>query len=178
MNTRGVVFIRVLLALIFCAIPIGVLIIGLDGIGIEEDQMIRRLVSQLPFSPFRSGLVGEEDGEGDEFTGQAAAWTFGLSIITVAFSLLTKTIIPYTPLQAAIKNRINRFNLTQKKYLMPLHYSLSPMALVFGVTHLFLSSCRSTSLCPPRAETEVPAGRGQDDERRRLGRTLPMSASR
>jgi hypothetical protein len=147
MNARAWVFIRVLQALIVCAISIGVLIIVADEIGIEEDQIIRSLVSRLPLSPVWSGLdEEEEDGEGDELTGQAAAWTFGGSILTVAFSLLAKAIVRYTPLQAAIKNTINRFNLTQKKYLMPLHYCLSPMAFVFGVTHLLLSSCRSTSL--------------------------------
>jgi len=146
MNINRGVFIRVSLALILCVVPIGVLIIGLDEIGIEEDQVIRRLVSQLPLSPLRSGLDGEEDGEGDEVTGQAAAWTLGLSILTVAFSLLGRTIIRYNRLQVATKHRINRFNLTQKKYLMPLHYFLSPMALLLGVTHWFLSSCRTTSL--------------------------------
>jgi hypothetical protein len=146
MNINRALFIRVSLALILCAVPIGVLVIGLDEIGIEDDHVIRRLVSQLPLSPLPSGLDGEEDGEGEEVTGQAAAWTFGLSIVTVAFSLLSKTIIRYTPLQAAMKHGISRVNLTQKKYLMPLHYSLSPMALVLGVTHWFLSSCRSTSL--------------------------------
>jgi hypothetical protein len=143
-TSRGLIW--VLLALIVCAILLGVLIIAADDMGFEEARMIRHLVSQLPYPPVRSGLEGEEDGEGDEFTGQAAAWTFGLSMLPVVFSLVTRAIIRYAPFHAATKTTMNRLNLTQKTYLMPLHYSLSVLALAFGVTHLLLSSCRSTAL--------------------------------
>ncbi len=84
--------------------------------------------------------------KGHEATGQAAAWLFGVANVAVAISLLSKGAVRYAPMSEQSRERIKRLNQKQKKYLMPLHYLLNPVALATALTHFLMSRCPSTAL--------------------------------
>lgn len=103
---------------------------------------------------FRSHHVENQSGfhdhksndKGNETTGQTAAWIFAAANLSVLLSITTKGINRFTPISKTAKDQLKRFNLTQKKYLMPLHYTLNPLALCFAFLHFALSHCHSSSL--------------------------------
>lgn len=84
--------------------------------------------------------------EGNEFTGEAAAWLFVIANITVVISLLSKGIVKFTPLARTLKEKIKRFNRFQKKYLMFFHYVLNLTALTMAFVHFSLSRCAASFL--------------------------------
>lgn len=94
---------------------------------------------------FKQFSPGRHD-EGNEATGQAAAWLFGIANVGIATSLLAKGVVRYAPMADQTRDRIKRMNQKQKRYLMPLHYFLNPVALSLALTHFIMSSCRSTVL--------------------------------
>jgi hypothetical protein len=96
-------------------------------------------------SMFKQFSPGRHD-EGNEATGQAAAWLFGIANVGIATSLLAKGVVRYAPMADQTRDRIKRMNQKQKRYLMPLHYFLNPVALSLALTHFIMSSCRSTVL--------------------------------
>lgn len=83
--------------------------------------------------------------QGNETTGEMAAWIFGAANFPVALSIILKTCTKFLPPALNFKEPIARFNRRQKKYLMKLHYWLNPLALGIALTHFLLSSCRSTT---------------------------------
>jgi len=90
--------------------------------------------------------VEEKDSEGNELTGQAAAWLLVSANLTVLFSLLVKGANRFFPLKPQTKSLIKAFNQAQKKYLMRFHFVLNPIALCLAFFHFLLSSCRSSPL--------------------------------
>jgi hypothetical protein len=94
----------------------------------------------------RKGRQGKKGAEGNEITGQTAAWLFVAANLTVALSILMKFAIRYFPLEPETKSSVKRFNQLQKKHLMRFHYVLNPSALVIAFLHFLLSSCRKSSL--------------------------------
>jgi hypothetical protein len=86
------------------------------------------------------------DGIGNEFTGDATAWLFGVSSIPVVIHWISRIILRYIPIGESIKEVIQRINTIQRKYLMPFHIWLSTLALGFGIAHLTLSSCEGNVL--------------------------------
>jgi hypothetical protein len=83
---------------------------------------------------------------GNEFTGEATAWLFGIAAAPVGINLICKTLIRLSLVGGKIKEVICRGNNLQKRYLMPMHTYLSIMALGIGVLHLSLSSCIANPL--------------------------------
>ena len=104
----------------------------------HNDRHKKRIKSHL--SSFDHNRVDK----GNEFTGQFAAWTFAVANLSVAFSLVLKGIMRLPTLSVTIKDRIRFFNKRQKKHLMRLHYFLNPVAIILGLLHFGLSSCRSS----------------------------------
>lgn len=94
---------------------------------------------------FRKAIGGERD-EGNETTGQIAAWSLGAINLTVAISLLIKGIKRFAPVTPKLNNSMTKFNHLQKKYLMPFHYYLNPVFVAVAVLHWTLSRCQSTAL--------------------------------
>jgi hypothetical protein len=92
------------------------------------------------------GILGGGHDEGNETTGQIAAWSLAAANLTVAVSLLIKGIRRSLPLRPEINNSLNRFNSLQKQYLMPLHYAVNPVILAVALLHWMLSRCKSTAL--------------------------------
>jgi hypothetical protein len=90
--------------------------------------------------------VEEKDSEGNELTGQAAAWLLVSANLTVLFSLLLKGANRFLPLKPQTKSSIKAFNQFQKKYLMRFHFLLNPIALCVAFLHFLLSSCRISPL--------------------------------
>jgi len=90
--------------------------------------------------------VEEKDSEGNELTGQAAAWLLVSANLTVLFSLLVKGANRFLPLKPQTKSSIKAFNQLQKKYLMKFHYVLNLLALCIAFFHFLWSSCRSSPL--------------------------------
>ena len=90
--------------------------------------------------------VEEKDSQGNELTGQAAAWLLVSANLTVVFSLLVKGANRFLPLSSQTKASIKAFNQFQKKYLMRFHFVLNPIALCVAFFHFLLSSCRSSPL--------------------------------
>ncbi len=84
--------------------------------------------------------------EGNELTGQSAAWLFVAANLTVVLSMLMKGVNRYFRLQPETKYAITRFNQFQKKHLMRFHYVLNPSALGIAGLHFLLSSCGKSSL--------------------------------
>jgi hypothetical protein len=87
-----------------------------------------------------------QDNTGNEFTGEATAWLFGVSGVPVGVDLISRTVIRYVPFGEIVKGYIRRINNVQRKYLMPLHTWLSIMALSLATLHLTLSSCIANPL--------------------------------
>ncbi len=94
---------------------------------------------------FSTSNHGKGD-KGNEFTGEATAWLFTAANLPVLLGLLFRRIIHNTAMAGNLKDRLKRFNLAQKKYLMPFHYILNPLALLLAFIHFSLSHCRSSSL--------------------------------
>ena len=94
---------------------------------------------------FKSVFGGGRD-EGNEATGQIAAWSLGAINLTVAISLLVKGLKRFAPLSPELKNSMTKFNSLQKKYLMPFHCYLNPVFVGVAVVHWTLSRCQSTAL--------------------------------
>lgn len=88
---------------------------------------------------------GKRD-EGNETTGQMAAWAWACANLTIALSILIKWIQRFAPLKPTMHSSLNSFNSLQKKYLRWAHYYLNPLILGMAVVHWVLSRCRSTSL--------------------------------
>jgi hypothetical protein len=88
----------------------------------------------------------KKDGEGNETTGQTAAWLLVAANLSVALSILIKGGSRFLPLNSQIKDSMKRFNQLQKKHLMRFHYVLNPIALCVAFFHFLLSSCRSSPL--------------------------------
>ncbi|RZB33715.1 MAG: hypothetical protein SRB2_03826 [Desulfobacteraceae bacterium Eth-SRB2] len=88
----------------------------------------------------------KKEDEGNETTGQSAAWILVLANLTVAFSIFVKAMTHFFPLDSKIKNSMKRFNQLQKKHLMRFHYVLNPIALCIAFFHFLLSFCRSSPL--------------------------------
>jgi hypothetical protein len=86
------------------------------------------------------------DDDGNEATGQVAAWFLVAANLTVAISLLTKGITHFIPISAELKSSISRLNHYQKKHLMKFHYYVNPVILAIAAFHWLLSRCSSTSL--------------------------------
>ena len=78
----------------------------------------------------------------NEATGQAAAWMLAAANLNVLISLLIRG-TRFAALPAQINDRLKRFNQIQKKFLLPVHYFLNPLALGMAFIH-FMSS---TSAC-------------------------------
>jgi hypothetical protein len=87
--------------------------------------------------------IKEENHEGNEVTGQAAAWLFLAANLAVIMSWLTKGTIRIFSLKSEIRTRLERFNRWQKKYFGKWHYYLNPLALGVAFLHFFLSACPS-----------------------------------
>jgi hypothetical protein len=92
-----------------------------------------------------SSLDHGNGDEGNELTGESAAWVFAAANLTVAFSLIAKGLTRYAPLTTIVRDRVKRLNQVQKRYLMPTHYFLNPLALILAFIHFSLSRCPSSS---------------------------------
>lgn len=92
------------------------------------------------------GIFGGGRDEGNEATGQIAAWSLGVINLTVAISLVLKGLKRFAPLSPELKNSITKFNGLQKKYLMPFHCYLNPVFVGVAIVHWTLSRCQSTAL--------------------------------
>ena len=88
----------------------------------------------------------ETEDEGNETTGQIAAWLLAGANLTVALSIVIRLANRFSPLWPAAKGLLSRFNRLQKKHLMRLHYYLNPVIIGVALWHWFESRCQSTSL--------------------------------
>jgi hypothetical protein len=94
---------------------------------------------------YHGGQV-EKGAEGNEATGQIAAWLLVSADLTVLFSIITKGANRFLPLKPQTKSSIKAFDQFQKKYLMRFHLLLNPVALCLAFFHFLLSSCRTSPL--------------------------------
>lgn len=85
-------------------------------------------------------------GEGNELTGQTAAWLLVGANLTIMISILIRGMNRYFALGPGTKDRIRRFNRFQKNHLMRFHYLLNPVALCIALVHFLLSSCGRSSI--------------------------------
>jgi hypothetical protein len=84
--------------------------------------------------------------EGNGITGQTTVWLLVAANLTIAISILMKSLSRYLSFGQKTKSSIKRFNQLQKKHLMRFHYVLNPVALGMACFHFLLSSCRSSSM--------------------------------
>jgi hypothetical protein len=92
------------------------------------------------------GDQGKKGDQGNETTGEMAAWLFGVANFPVALSIILKTLAKSTSPSLNLRDPLTKFNRQQKKYLMKLHYWLNPIALGIALTHFLLSTCKSTAM--------------------------------
>ena len=88
--------------------------------------------------------AGKRDDSGSKSLGEISAWLFGIANFPVGLSILLKTCARATSPGEKLKERMERLNRRQKKYLMKLHYWLNPVAFGVAIFHFSLSECRST----------------------------------
>ena len=83
----------------------------------------------------------------NEATGQAAAWMLAAANLNVLISLLIRG-TRFVALPAQINDRLKRFNQIQKKFLLPVHFFLNPLALGVAFIHFMsaTSQCRASGL--------------------------------
>lgn len=86
--------------------------------------------------------------ENNEATGQAAAWLLIAANLNVVLSLIIRGTTRYAALPAQINDKIKRLNQLQKKFLLPVHYFLNPLALGVAFIHFMsaTSACRASGL--------------------------------
>jgi len=128
----------------------GLVIISLAGfallavVAVELVESGRSLPNFMQaYSSYRGAL---QASSGNEFTGEATGWLFGMSSVPVLIDLISRTVLRYAPIGQTGKNLIRRTNTLQKKYLMPLHTWLRIPALGLGILHHTLSSCAANPL--------------------------------
>jgi hypothetical protein len=88
----------------------------------------------------------ESDDEGNETTGQIAAWLLAGANLTVALSIVIRWTNRFFPLWPVVKGSLSNFNRFQKKHLMRLHYYLNPVIMGVALWHWFESRCKTTAL--------------------------------
>jgi hypothetical protein len=127
------------------------MLIGLTGFlswfapsGMADDRHSGRGHSECKSSHNLS--IQESDDEGNETTGQIAAWLLAGANLTVALSIVIKWTNRFFPLWPVVKGSLSNFNRFQKKHLMRLHYYLNPVILGVALWHWFESRCKSTAL--------------------------------
>ncbi|MFH0995305.1 MAG: hypothetical protein V1844_07395 [Pseudomonadota bacterium] len=83
----------------------------------------------------------------NEATGQAAAWMLAAANLNVLISLLIRG-TRFAALPAHINDRLKRFNQIQKKFLLPVHFFLNPLALGVAFIHFIsaTSACKASGL--------------------------------
>lgn len=83
----------------------------------------------------------------NEATGQVAAWILAAANLNVLISLLIRG-TRFAALPAPINDRLKRFNQIQKKFLLPVHFFLNPLALGVAFIHFIsaTSQCRASGL--------------------------------
>ena len=83
----------------------------------------------------------------NEATGQAAAWMLAAANLNVLISLLIRG-TRFAALPAQINDRLKRFNQIQKKFLLPVHFFLNPLALGVAFIHFMsaTSACKASGL--------------------------------
>ncbi|WP_051327942.1 hypothetical protein [Desulfatirhabdium butyrativorans] len=89
-----------------------------------------------------------ENKKSNEAAGQAAAWILVAANITVAMGLFVRGTIRHMNLPAQITDKLKRFNQLQKKFLLPVHCILNPLALGIALIHFLsaTSACEASSL--------------------------------
>jgi hypothetical protein len=112
--------------------------------GMADDRHSGRVHSERKSSQGVS--IHESDDEGNETTGQIAAWLLAGANLTVALSILIKWTNRFCPLWPKVKSFLSNFNRFQKKHLMRLHYYLNPVIMGVALWHGLESRCKSTSL--------------------------------
>jgi hypothetical protein len=128
----------------------GLTLISLAGIAFLVTLVLELLDSGLIAPNFLQAVsayrVAWQNSTGNEFTGEATAWLFGISAAPVGIDLVSRTVIRYAPVGEWLKGFIRRINNLQRKYLMRLHTYLSISALGLGILHLTLSACVANPL--------------------------------
>jgi hypothetical protein len=133
---------KTFLPAVFLLSAVGLMVFGANAIADNDHRNGHRQRNDKNSSFRDHGKANE----GNEFTGESAAWMFAAANLTVVFSLLAKGLTRYARLSADAKDRVKRLNHTQKKHLMRFHYLLNPLTLILAFIHFSLSRCRSTSL--------------------------------
>jgi hypothetical protein len=130
-----------LICLIFCS-----LLVPVNQIYADDHKESKHQGKKTEEHRLIKGDQGKKGDQGNETTGEMAAWLFGIANFPVALSIILKTSAKFTSPSLNLREPLTRFNRQQKKYLMRLHYWLNPIALGIALTHFLLSTCKSTAM--------------------------------
>ena len=121
-------------------LPIGLLVLCLFVLALSVP-----LLAHSDKESYRHGLrnSGKPDHEGGE-AGGLAAFLFGVANFPVVLSMLLKASAKLLQGRTGLRDRIRKINQQQKRYLMPLHYWVNPLAFGIAMAHFLSSVCRST----------------------------------
>jgi hypothetical protein len=147
-STKDFIVIRIVLislVLLILQMPLSLLLADDHKTGNKHHSQHEIRKESNSYDDHHGGRV-EKDAEGNEVTGQLAAWLLVSVNLPVVFSIVTKGANRFLPLTPQTKSSIKAFNQLQKKYLMRYHFVLNPIALCVAFFHFLLSSCRSSPL--------------------------------
>jgi hypothetical protein len=87
-----------------------------------------------------------EASEGNEATGQTAAWLFLAANLKILMNFLIKGVVRFLPARSEMRTGLEAFNRRQNKFLRPWHFYLNLLAWGAALLHFFLSTCPSPRL--------------------------------
>ncbi len=114
--------------------------------GTKEPHEMKKHISANDGLKTKAESLVDGDDDGNEITGQMAAWFLGGANLTIVLSILIKWMNRFLPLKSEMKSLLIRLNARQKKLLMWSHYYLNPLILGVALLHWLLSRCPSTAL--------------------------------
>jgi hypothetical protein len=127
--------VTLLVLVILLAVGGGVLYLITDEVG-DDGTATKGILPRISFL-----YSGDQENEGNEFTGQASGWLFGIASLPVVFCLTARFISRRVSLQPRLKGMLERFTRVNNKYFMPFHTYLCIPALIMAIVHLRFSSC-------------------------------------
>lgn len=114
--------------------------------GTKEHHEMKKHISANDGLKTKTASLVNGDDDGNEITGQMAAWFLGGANLTIVLSILIKWMNRFLPLGSEMKSLLTRLNARQKKALMWSHYYVNPLILGVALLHWLLSRCPSTAL--------------------------------
>jgi hypothetical protein len=139
MTTRNLFLFGVILMGLVVLISAGFgILVPINNVVLDDGKAIAKFTSPLSFSSY---LIGDQESDGNEFTGLTSGLLFWISSLPIIFRLTTRLINRRVSLRPRLQGLFEWFTQVNNKYLMQFHTYLSILALALAVVHFIFSSC-------------------------------------